>query len=101
MVLGSESQPLDAGRTTYTPTATQRRAVMVRDQHKCRTPHCGNTPRHVHHIWHWIDGGPTDIDNLVALCGHCHRLIHSTNNPWTITPVPGGPPAFTRTGPAP
>ena len=101
MVMGSESQPLDVGRTAYTPTATQRRAVMVRDQHKCRTPHCGNHPRHVHHIRHWMDGGPTDLDNLVALCGHCHRLVHSTNNPWTITPTPGGAPVFTRTGPAP
>ncbi len=58
-------------------------------------------PRHIHHSWHWADGGPTDLDNLVALCGHCHRYIHSTNNTWTITPVAGGSPAFTRTGPAP
>jgi hypothetical protein len=24
----------------------------------------------------WLDGGPTDLDNGVLLCGHHHRLIH-------------------------
>ena len=75
--------------------------MLVRDHYRCQTPHCGNHPRHIHHIRHWADGGPTDLDNLVALCGHCHRYIHSNGNTWTITPVPGGTPLFTRTGPAP
>ncbi len=35
------------------------------------------------------------MNNLVALCGHCHRLIHTANSPWTITPTPGGNPTFT------
>ncbi|NND74773.1 MAG: HNH endonuclease, partial [Ilumatobacter sp.] len=30
----------------------------------------------VHHIIHWLDGGPTDTWNLVALCPHHHRLHH-------------------------
>ncbi|WP_308440435.1 hypothetical protein [Catellatospora citrea] len=25
---------------------------------------------------HWADGGPTDLDNAVLLCGHHHRVIH-------------------------
>ncbi|MFI8569598.1 HNH endonuclease signature motif containing protein, partial [Rhodococcus sp. NPDC078407] len=25
---------------------------------------------------HWTDGGPTDMNNLVLLCGFHHRLIH-------------------------
>ena len=101
IVLGSGSQPLDAGRTTRNPTLAQRLAVLARDHYRCQTPHCGNHPRHIHHIWHWADGGPTDLDNLVALCGHCHRYIHSNGNIWTITPVAGGSPAFIRTSPAP
>ena len=101
IVLGSASQPLDAGRTTRNPTLALRLAVLTRDHYRCQTPFCGNQPRHIHHIWHWADGGPTDLDNLVALCGHCHRFIHSTNNIWTIPPVAGGSPVFTRTGPAP
>jgi hypothetical protein len=101
IVLGNGSQPLDAGRTVRAPSLAQRLAVLVRDHYRCQTPHCGNQPRHIHHIWHWADGGPTELDNLVALCGHCHRFIHSSSNIWTITPVAGGSPVFTRTGPAP
>jgi hypothetical protein len=29
-----------------------------------------------HHVVHWIDGGPTDLDNLVLLCWHHHHSIH-------------------------
>ena len=25
---------------------------------------------------HWIDGGPTDLDNLIQLCPAHHRLFH-------------------------
>ena len=101
IVLGGQSQPLDLGRARYTPTPTQRLAVLTRQQHTCGTPHCPNQPRHIHHIRHWADGGPTNLDNLVALCGHCHRLTHRPNTPWTITPTPGGNPTYTPTGPAP
>jgi hypothetical protein len=101
IVLGNASQPLDLGRTAYTPTVGLRKAVMIRDQHLCATPGCGQKPRHIHHIWHWADGGPTTLDNLVALCGHCHRRIHSSTSPWTITPVKGQRPQFTRDGPDP
>jgi hypothetical protein len=43
----------------------------------CRVPGCGHRRRlHVHHLRHWRDGGPTDPDNLVALCPRHHRLLH-------------------------
>ena len=29
-----------------------------------------------HHITHWADGSRTDLNNLVLLCGHHHRVIH-------------------------
>jgi hypothetical protein len=31
---------------------------------------------HAHHIWHWIRGGPTDLDNLVLVCTFHHKLLH-------------------------
>jgi acetyl esterase/lipase len=31
---------------------------------------------HAHHLTHWEDGGPTDLDNLVLLCPRHHRLHH-------------------------
>ncbi|MCV7131382.1 HNH endonuclease, partial [Mycobacterium hodleri] len=44
----------------------------------CVVPGCGATRGlHAHHIRHWEDGGPTDLDNLVLLCPFHHRLHHS------------------------
>jgi hypothetical protein len=45
---------------------------------------------HAHHLQHWIDGGPTSLNNLILLCGHHHRLVHT--GPWTIQPT--GPAQF-------
>lgn len=101
VVLGGASQPLDIGRTAYTPPIALRRAVLMRDKHRCATPHCGGLPRHVHHIVHWVDDGPTALDNLVSLCGHCHRAVHRPEPRWVIAVVPGGRPRFARAGPAP
>ena len=92
-VLGARSQVLDIARLTrVVPTAT-RRALVLRDRH-CRRPGCRRPPTqcHAHHLQHWADGGPTDLDNLVLLCDYHHREIH--NDGWTLTPVPGAPPAF-------
>ncbi|MGO1181738.1 MAG: HNH endonuclease signature motif containing protein [Micrococcaceae bacterium] len=48
-----------------------------------------------HHIRHWAEGGPTDLDNLVLLCPGCHRLVHQGK--YTIemvNAVPWFTPAF-------
>src|SRR5438105_10781827 len=29
-----------------------------------------------HHVKHWVDGGRTDLDNLVSLCRFHHRRHH-------------------------
>jgi hypothetical protein len=29
----------------------------------------------VHHIKAWIDGGITELENLVGLCRKCHTLV--------------------------
>ena len=31
---------------------------------------------------HWLDNGPTSLDNGALLCGHHHRLIH--RGEWTV-----------------
>ena len=33
----------------------------------------------VHHIIHLADGGEDTIENAVALCPNCHRMMHSLN----------------------
>jgi hypothetical protein len=38
---------------------------------------CGATRGlHAHHIWHWEDGWPTELTNLVLVCPYHHRLHH-------------------------
>jgi hypothetical protein len=62
------------------------RLLKDRDRH-CQAPGCSRTRGlHAHHRKHWIDGGTTDLDNLVLLCTVHHRLLHEHG--WTIR---GGP----------
>ncbi len=48
---------------------------------------------HAHHITHWADGGATSLDNLILLCGHHHRLIHT--GPWHLHTTSTGDFEFT------
>jgi hypothetical protein len=72
-VLGSRSQPLDLGRQSRLVTGPLRRALVLRDG-GCAFPGCDRPPRwcDAHHPLHWSDGGPTDLSNLVLLCGYHH-----------------------------
>ena len=58
--------PLSVGRATRTIPAPIRTALHLRDQ-GCRFPGCDRPPAWTdgHHIVHWADGGPTELDNLV------------------------------------
>jgi hypothetical protein len=51
----------------------------------CAFPGCPRPPAWciAHHIQHWADGGRTDLDNLVLLCDHHHRVVH--HHGWDIT----------------
>lgn len=53
---------------------TAKRAVLTRDNHSCQI--CGATPSRpeVHHK----DGARNNhaLDNLITLCGKCHKLAH-------------------------
>jgi len=74
--LERNGQPIGAGRSTRTINRRLRRALEHRDR-CCVIPGCGATRGlHAHHIRHWEDGGPTELDNLVLLCPHHHRLHH-------------------------
>ena len=74
------------GRTTRSIAGWLRRLVEGRDQ-GCRFPGCDRTRwLHAHHLTPWAEGGPTNLDNLVSLCGYHHRLIHRDR--WTITGNP-------------
>ncbi len=67
---------LDLGRLRRLASRRQLRTLWDRD-HGCRFPGCERRRfLHAHHIQHWADGGRTDLDNLVLLCGQHHRLLH-------------------------
>ncbi|OBK70692.1 HNH endonuclease signature motif containing protein [Mycobacterium sp. 1274761.0] len=69
-------QPIGAGRTTRVINRRLRRALEHRHP-TCAVPGCGATRGlHAHHLRHWEDGGPTELNNLVLLCPFHHRLHH-------------------------
>jgi hypothetical protein len=67
---------LQQGGAQRNPTAAQRIEIRRRDK-GCRFPGCTYTEfTDVHHVVHWINGGPTAIPNLVTLCDQHHRSVH-------------------------
>jgi hypothetical protein len=82
VITNGDSQPLDVGRRTRTVPPAIRRALVVRDG-GCVAPGCDRPPRwtDAHHIVHWVDGGPTSLDNLELLCRRHHRMAHGSAEP--------------------
>jgi hypothetical protein len=70
---------LDLGHERRSSSAAQRRAIEAMYA-TCFLTNCDTavTDCHIHHLVHWEDGGPTDLDNLIPVCQQHHRLIHST-----------------------
>ena len=77
ILLGGDSQVIDVGRSKRTVSAPMRRALDARDR-VCRWPGCDRPARWsaAHHVVHWSQGGPTDLDNLVLLCPRHHWMVH-------------------------
>ncbi|PYC69420.1 HNH endonuclease, partial [Micromonospora arborensis] len=92
-ILGGNGQPLDVGRQRRLITGPLRRALVLRDR-GCAFPGCDRPPRwcDAHHIHHWANGGPTNLDNAVLLCGHHHRHLHHSD--WTVHLANDGHPEF-------
>lgn len=74
---GGHSCPLYVGRSSRTVNGRQFAALVVRDRH-CVVQGCHRPPARcaAHHVLHWADGGPTDLDNLVLLCHHHDHHDH-------------------------
>lgn len=75
--VADNGQPLWMGRRERYFTAAQRKALAVRDG-GCVWPGCNAPPSwcHAHHVVHWQQNGPTDVDNGVLLCAFHHHLLH-------------------------
>jgi hypothetical protein len=55
---------------------TLKKNVLKRDQYTCKK--CGETDEtgnilHVHHIVPLCFGGKDEMENMITLCGNCHR----------------------------
>jgi 5-methylcytosine-specific restriction endonuclease McrA len=81
---------MKGGRNTTTIPPRVRREVLARDQHRCRAPGCNRTRfLEVHHFSPRSRGGTNQPENLITLCGSCHRLWHEKGgNPALKVPVP-------------
>jgi Domain of unknown function (DUF222)/HNH endonuclease len=82
------------GRTTRQVPAWLNRQLRRRDR-GCRFTGCGATRwLHCHHVTHWADGGATDQDNLVLLCGRHHRVVHEGG--WQVASTKQGTVTFKK-----
>jgi hypothetical protein len=88
MLHGRGGEVLQVGRKTRRISPALRRAMRTRDG-GCRYPGCRRR-RHLnaHHIRHWADGGPTDLENLILLCRRHHMLLHEAG--YGLAGAPGG-----------
>lgn len=78
VINGQDGGPLAAGREIRVANRAMRRALVARDGNHCAVPGC-TMPVHrcdAHHIFHWLDGGETELGNLVFLCRWHHTRIH-------------------------
>lgn len=77
VITDGPSQVIDVGRASRTVTDVQFRALAARDG-GCTWKGCDRPLGwcQAHHIVHWEDGGPTDLDNLCLYCRYHHRLAH-------------------------
>ena len=78
------------GRNRRTIPGWLRRLVHARAGGRCQYPGCANRRwLQVHHKQHWADGGTTDLENLVLICGFHHRFVHEHG--WHVTGPPESP----------
>lgn len=91
--LDPNGAPLSVNSHTRLATASHRHALIARDK-GCAFPHCDRPAAwtQAHHVRHWIDRGPTAIDNLVLLCTEHHRSVH--HDGWEVVIGPDRLPAF-------
>ena len=97
VVFGPGSAVLEVGRATRVPAAAMRRALHARDG-GCVWPGCGRPTSwsELHHLRHWAQGGPTDMDNIVTICRAHHFKLHEAG--WRLIRTDEG---YAALGPVP
>ncbi|MFI5627201.1 DUF222 domain-containing protein [Nocardioides sp. NPDC051685] len=98
VVLGTDSEILDLGRTARLAYPVQHRALRLRDK-CCQAEDCDAPAAwtEAHHLKPWSEGGLTNLANMVLLCASDHRRIHDPN--YAYERLPDGRIRFTRAAP--
>jgi len=72
-----ENPRLEFNPESRKTTPAQRAELLRRDGYRCRVPGCCNHLfLEVHHVKFYCEGGKTVPENLVLLCGKCHKNVH-------------------------
>jgi hypothetical protein len=96
MTHGDGGAVLALGRRRRRPGSAIRRAARERDHGRCRFPGCESRRVDLHHIQHWVNGGRTDLENLVSLCPFHHQAVHDRGYLIAVSPPGGGTFGFYR-----
>jgi hypothetical protein len=90
---GADGTILDQFPWRRHPSTAQRIEVARRDG-GCRFGGCGyDLITNVHHLRHWINGGPTVMSNLITLCAAHHSRVHELG--WKMSGDANGLVTFT------
>ena len=87
-LMQSPSEVVDYGRSErIVPPGLRRR--LVRRDNGCVFPTCTRPAAytHAHHVKHWSEDGPTDLNNLALVCNRHHTAIHCEG--WQLIPRAG------------
>jgi hypothetical protein len=90
-VLGGQGQVLDLGRRRRFASPAQRLAKLIEQGGVCSIEHCDRPASWADaHHWkkRWVDGGTTDLDDLVMICPRHHTLARLPDR--TMSQVEGG-----------
>ncbi|QGN57672.1 HNH endonuclease signature motif containing protein [Nostocoides sp. HKS02] len=92
MVLGADGEILDQGQAIRLFNRAQIRHLWIRDR-GCTFPGCSKPAAwtDAHHLIHWVDDGPTDLDNAALLCRAHHTVVHSHGYGGRLVASPTGP----------
>ena len=76
-VMGAAGAVVDLGMDVRLFSAAQVKRLWLRDRH-CTYPGCTMPASwcDAHHLVHWADAGPTDLDNAALLCERHHTIVH-------------------------
>jgi hypothetical protein len=88
IIESASGDPVALSKTERSAPAFLRGLLRRRDG-TCRFPGCQQSRfLRAHHILHWVDGGKTELSNLVFLCNTHHHFVHEQH--WSLEGDPNG-----------